>query len=279
MSSSGPWRPEDARPPNGDGRSGGSKGLITGAVVVAVLLVLGLAVFVGLGLGGDNADEELVADADPTSEQADARAADCEESLIGSEGVTRVIDCGEGWAVLEREGVDEPSWMTYRDGRWTTVNNHVNHVMTCDEALTHGVPAWMAARYVSNCTPDGDPQPPVRHAGEQPPPADRPYDGASAPAPAPDSVAPPANGNQSRVPDARHVPFDPSDLETVPVRPDLSPHPQASEVRPPVVPAPGNPVSPVLPPPEFTRVAPVPPVINGPNQLVPPSKTPRRPNP
>lgn len=302
MSRSGPWRPEDATPPNGerppeagepptgDGapppgagreKSGGSKGLIAGAIAVVALVVLGLAVFVGLRLGGDDSDEELIAEAggETTSEQADARAAECEEALIGAEGVTRVIDCGDGWAVLEREGANEPYWVTYRDGGWTTVNNDVRYVMTCDEALAHGVPAWMAARYVSNCTPAGDLQPPVQHAGEQRPPADVPADNPGAPAPPPDPAAPPAGGNAPPPPNMNHVPFDPSGMEAVPRMPDLSRQPQASEVRPPFVPAPGNPISPVLPAPEFTRVMPNPPAINGPNLQVEPSKTPRLPRP
>lgn len=299
MSSSGPWRPDDATPPNGGGqpdaggpgagpplgpgtpppgaggeKKGGSKGLIAGAIAVVALVVLGLAVFVGLRLSGDDPTEELVA-ADPTSEEADARAAECDEALIGSEGVTRVIDCGDGWAVLEREGADEPYWVTYRDGGWTTVTGDVNYVMTCDEALAHGVPAWMAARYVSNCAPVGDTRPPVQHAGEQRPPADTP----EVPAPPPDPAAPAVGGDAPAPGNMSHVPFDRSGMEAAPRIPDLSRQPQASEVRPPVMPVPGNPISPAIPQPEFTRVMPKPPVINGPNELVPPSKTPRLPRP
>lgn len=300
MNSSGPWRPEDATPPNGGGppdnggqppgaaapppdasggKSGGSKGMITGAIVVVALVVLGLAVFVGLGLSGDDSDEELIVDAgaETTSEQADARAAECEEALIGSEGVTRVIDCGDGWAVLEREGAGEPYWVTYRDGGWTTVNNDVNYVMTCDEAIANGVPAWMAARYVSNCAPAGNTLPPVQHAGDQPPAAD-PRDNAGVPAP--DPAAPPVGADTPAPPDMRHVPFDPPDLEMAPMPPRLSRQPDLTPVQPPVVPAPRNPVSPVYPGPEVTRIAPAGPSINGPQpSLKAPDKTPRAPRP
>lgn len=252
--------------------------MITGAIVVVALVVLGLAVFVGLRLSGGDSGEELVADAETMSEQADARAGECEEALIGSEGVTRVIDCGDGWAVLEREGAEEPYWVTYRDGGWTTVNNDVNHVMSCDEAIANGVPTWMAARYVSNCAPAGNTLPPVQHAGDQQPPAADPRDNAGVPAP--DSAAPPAGADKPAPPDMRHVPFDPADLEMAPRPPELSRQPDLTAVKPPVVPAPRNPVSPVYPAPEVTRIAPAGPSINGPlPSLNPPVKTPRVPRP
>lgn len=304
MNSSGPWRPEDAIPPNGGGppdsgvqppgtgapppdagrgKSGGSKGKITGAIVVVALVVLGLAVFVGLRLTGDDPGEQPVAGSETSSEDADARAAECEEAMNGQEDATRVIDCGDGWAVLERDGTGESYWVTYRDGGWTTVNNDVNYVMTCDEALANGVPAWMAARYVSNCTPVGDLQPPVRHAGEQRPPAGDPADGPGAPAPDPaaaDPAAPPAGGGNAPPPVMGHVPYDSPDMRLAPGLPQLSQAPQvpqASEIKPPRVAVPHNPV---VPAPEFTRVAPRPPVINAPpNAQVFPSKTPRLPRP
>ena len=301
MSRSGPWRPEDATPPNGEGppdnggpstgagaspqgaggaKPGGSKGPIIGAIAVVALVVLGLAVFVGLRLSGGDSDEELIADAgaETTSEQADARAAECEEALIGSEGVTRVIDCGDGWAIVEREGAAEPYWVTYRDGGWTTVNNDVNYVMTCEDALAHGVPAWMAARYVSNCTPAGDLQPPVQHAGEQRPPTDIPADNPVVPAPPPDPAAPPASGNAPPPLNMTRVPFDPSVMEAAPQMPDLSQQPQVSEVRPPYIPAPEP--SALFPAPELSPISPNPPVINAPPNLqVEPIKTPRAPRP
>lgn len=291
MNSSGPSRPEDATSPNnegpppgaggppqdaGGGKSGGAKGLIIGAVVVVALVVLGLAVFVGLGLVGGDADEELVAEAgaETTSEQADARAAECEEALRGSEGVTRVIDCGEGWAVLAREGTDEPYWVTYRDGDWVTVNNDTNYVMTCDDAIAQGMPAWMAARYVSNCMPPGDTRPPANDPGNNP--ANNPANKAGASVP--DSVAPPAGGDATLPPPGRSfAPVNPPDLEMAPMSP---PQPHMTAVVPPVVASPRNPVSMAPPVTNLTRIAPVPPSIIGPPPVLnPPTKTPRAPRP
>lgn len=310
MNNAGPWRPGDATPSNGggpppnaggpppgaggpprdagDGKSGGSKGMVTGAIVVVALVVLGLAVFVGFRFSGGDSDDETVAvaDAETTSEQADARAAECEGALIGTEGVTRVIDCGDGWAVLAREGADESYWVAYRDGGWTTVNNDSNYVMTCDGAIAQGVPAWMAARYVSDCTPEGDTRPPVVDPGNHP--ANK--AGASVPDADPDAVAPPAGGDPAApAPERSYVRMDPPDLEMAPLSP---PQPHLTGVVPPIV---ASPVNPVTVPPlvtHMTRIAPEPPVIVGPPEVIEapriigpppiqvvPNKTPRVPRP
>ena len=170
MNGSGPGRP---------GRGAGSgppQGVIAAVVVLVALVLIGIAVVIGIRLGGSYLGEQTATGpvatstkatttrtppaprtSSPTSEATttrratavcDARAINADLGYPGSG--SRIIDCGSGWAVMASEHSGDPYWVSFRGGRWQTERDISMYLFTCpDEAIARGVPTWMANRHLT----------------------------------------------------------------------------------------------------------------------------------
>ena len=174
-----------------DGSGEGRPRRVTAAVVVLVsLLAIGVAVAIGLRLGdiglGDRPstwpvageatsstsrtvprprsgsstmDAATAAVTSTATARTTARAAGavCDARRISADlgypgSGSRILDCGDGWAVMASEHSGDPYWVSFRDGRWRNERSISMYLFTCpDEAIARGAPAWMADKHLSNC--------------------------------------------------------------------------------------------------------------------------------
>lgn len=174
-----------------DGSGEGRPRRVTAAVVVLVaLLAIAMAVAIGLRLGdiglGDRPstgpvaggatsstsrtvprprsgsstmDAATAAVTSTATARTTARAAGavCDARRISADlgypgSGSRILDCGDGWAVMASEHSGDPYWVSFRDGRWRNERSISMYLFTCpDEAIARGAPAWMADKHLSNC--------------------------------------------------------------------------------------------------------------------------------
>lgn len=210
--------PESASAGAASGSSGGRSGPPTGVMVAGLALVgVGLvvgAVVVGVRMAGDYSSDATawgpitsltatpvdLPDRDrsgtSTSKRATSTASTtarrtggvCDARRINADlgypaSGSRVISCADGWAVMASAQSGDPYWVSYRDGRWQTVDDISMYLMTCpDEAISRGAPEWIAQRHLGNC-PALSPRTTLTEAR---PPAPRP----TAPGPARPTVVP-----------------------------------------------------------------------------------------
>lgn len=164
----------------GSGRPGtGSRpGLIAAVVVLVSVVLIGLAVMIGIRLGGNSLAEQTATGPVSTSQKSttttttrvtrtsrtttstaptttrratavcDARVINADLGYPGSGA--RIIDCGGGWAVMASEHSGDPFWVSFQGGRWQAERGVSMYLMTCpDEAIARGAPAWLADKHLT----------------------------------------------------------------------------------------------------------------------------------
>ena len=233
--------PESASAETESGSSGGRSGsragvMIAGLVLLGVVLVVG-AVVVGVRMAGDYSGKTAwgpitsltatpvdLPDRDrsgtSTSKRATStapttagrNAAVCDARRINADlgyptSGSRVISCGDGWAVMASARSGDPYWVSYRDGRWQTVDDISMYLMTCpDEAISRGAPEWMAQKHLANC-PALDPRTTATRTSARPAPALSPRPSSSVRPSASPSV-PPSSSEVSSSSSSSVVPSD-----------------------------------------------------------------------
>lgn len=237
-SEAGSGSPSGESSPGSGGSSRRPRGVVAAVVVLVSLLVIGVAVVIGLRLGGNYLGEQTSTGpfqtstkatttrasrksrtATPTTttarrtDQCDARTINTDLGYPGSGA--RIIDCGGGWAVMASEHSGDPYWVVYRNGRWQTRRDVSMYLMTCpDEAIAKGAPAWMANKHLDDCTASTAPTTRERETTRSRPRSTTPSPSvAPSPRPTP-SVAPTMSPSSSPSPTSPTVPTETTEVTT-----------------------------------------------------------------
>lgn len=237
-SEAGSGSPSGGSSPGAGGSSRRPRGVVAAVVVLVALLVIGIAVVIGLRLGGNYLGEQTSTGpfqtstkatttrtsrksrtSTPTTTTTARRTAQCDARTINTDlgypdSGSRIIDCGGGWAVMASEHSGDPYWVVYRNGRWQTRRDVSMYLMTCpDEAIAKGAPAWMANKHLGNC-PELNPTTRERETTRSRPRSTTPSPSvAPSPRPSP-SVAPTVSPSSSPSTTSPTVPTETTEVTT-----------------------------------------------------------------